>query len=124
MQGSASLACKLIAWCQSRQQILCIVDGSGKLGMLKQIWGWCLQMNDAHVSGANLLQVTWEHMTLLPAHALGILRDSLLKCLGQHWRWTHPVRETEDRFLPPLVSSSCPVNCLCACAPWPAEAAD
>lgn len=58
-----------------------------------------------NVSGANLLQVTWEHMTLLSAHALAILRDSLLKCLGQHWRWTHPVRETQDHFLLPLVSS-------------------
>lgn len=71
--------------------------------MLKQAWGGVLQVSNARSPGANLLQITWEHMTLLPVEGLVKLRDMLLKCLGQHWRWTHPVRETEDNYLLPLV---------------------
>ena len=50
------------------------------------------------IPGANLLQVTWEHMTLLPAAVLERLRDSLLRFLGQSAQCTAPVQEVDEIY--------------------------
>lgn len=52
----------------------------------------------ARTPGANLLQVTWEHMTLLPAAKLQDLRDCLLRFLGQSAQCTTPVQEVEELY--------------------------
>ena len=52
----------------------------------------------ARIPGANLLQVTWEHMTLLPPAKLQDLRDCLLRFLGQCAQCTAPVQEVEELY--------------------------
>jgi len=53
---------------------------------------------------ANLLQITWEHMTVLSAPALAFVRDMLLRYLGQHSQLTAALREAEDFTVYPAVS--------------------
>ena len=55
-------------------------------------------MQVRRIPGANLLQVTWEHMTLLPAAVLERLRDALLRFLGQNAQCTAPVQEVEELY--------------------------
>ena len=55
-------------------------------------------MQVRRILGANLLQVTWEHMTLLPAAVLERLRDALLRFLGQSAQCTAPVQEVEELY--------------------------
>ena len=57
-----------------------------------------------HVPGANLLQITWEHMTVLSAPALAFVRDMLLRYLGQHSQLTAAFREAEALTVYPAVS--------------------
>ena len=85
---------------------LCAIVARRSSWGLKVSGAAVLQPRAADIPAANLLQVTWEHMAVLSQEGLGALRDILLRCLGQHWRWTHPVREAEDAFPLPLVSSS------------------
>ena len=80
--------------------ITAMVSGDVQSGLESGV----LQGENDQFPGANLLQVTWEHMTLLPQDCLSLLRDSLLNCLGQRWRWTYPVREMADQALYPQVS--------------------
>lgn len=76
----------------------------------KEIFAQNVQGED--VPGANLLQITWEHMMLLPAEKLVDLRDALLCCLGQHWQCMDIVRQAEDMVGAPLVSANGLPACL------------